>query len=71
MVRDRFIDGQADRVDPETETVEDMIRKLLPMPAPPPLQAAPNTFGPGPPHPTTDGNDMPTNAGGTGAIAGE
>ena len=31
----------------------------------------PDTFGPGPPHPTTDGSEMPTNAGGTGAIASE
>ena len=31
---------------------------------------APDTFGPGPPRPTTDENDMPTNAGGTGTIAG-
>ena len=28
-------------VPPETETVEDMIKKLLPTPAPPPLQAVP------------------------------
>ena len=28
-------------VSPETETVEDMIKKLLPTPAPPPLQVAP------------------------------
>ena len=30
----------------------------------------PDKFGPGPLHPTTDESDMPTNAGGTGAIAG-
>ena len=30
----------------------------------------PDTFGSGPLHPTTDESDMPTNAGGTGAIAG-
>ena len=105
MVRDRFIDGQAERalrrhldslglntpmtdivdccrmwqrhceveIQPRTSanrrpecvicqvtgTVEDVIKKLLP------------TFGPGPPHPTTDASDMPTNAGGTGAIAGD
>ena len=52
---------------PETETVVNMIKKLLLTPAPPPLRVARYVR---PPHPTTDESDMPTNAGGTGANAG-
>ena len=48
-----------------------MIKKLLPTPSPPPLQAVPIHSDRDLPHPTTDGSDMPTNAGGTGAIASE
>ena len=35
------VDGQAHAASPETETLEDIIRKLLPTPALPPPQAAP------------------------------
>ena len=56
---------------PETATVEDIIRKLLPTPALPASVGGPDTVGPGCPHPATDGSDMPTNAGGTGAIGGD
>ena len=45
--------------------------KLLPTPALRPSQAGPDTVGQGCPHSATDGSDMPTNAGGTGAIGGD
>ena len=41
MVRDRFIDGQVECALPETETLEDIIRRLLLTPALPPPQADP------------------------------
>ena len=45
---------------PETETVEDIIRKLLPTPALPPPQAVPIPSDQESPHPATDGSDIPT-----------
>ena len=49
----------------EMETVEDIIRKAGATTS----TGGPDTVGPGKgPHPATDGSDMPTNAGGTGAI---
>ena len=49
---------------PEAETLEDIIRRLLPKPALPPPQGGPDTIGPGSPHSAIAGNGVPTGAGG-------
>ena len=65
------VDEQTPAASPETETLEDIIRKLLQTPALPPPKAGPDTIRPGSPHPAIDGSDMPTTAGGTGAIVSD
>ena len=50
----------------EMESGRDMIEGLLPTPTPPPLQAAPKIFRWRHSCTATDGNDLPTNTGGTG-----
>ena len=62
---------QVPTTSPKMENLEDIIMKLLLTPAIRPPQTVLIPSGPGCPHSATDGSDMPTNAGGTGAIGGD
>ena len=59
-------DKQSPVGSPETESLEDIIRKLLP--ARPPLEAAPIPSGPISPHSAINGSDTSITAGGAGTI---
>ena len=55
----------------EMESVEEIIRRLLPTPAPPPFTGGPEIYRQRHSCTATDGNDLPTNAGGTGTTSNE
>ena len=55
----------------EMESVEDTIGRLLPTLAPPPLTGGPEIYRQGHSGTATEGNDLPTNASGTGSTTNE
>ena len=62
------VDGQSSVESPETESLEDIIRMLLPTPVRPASEGGPHPVGQGSPHSVTNGSDSPITAGGAGTI---
>ena len=65
------VDKQIPTASPETETLGGHHSEVTADAGATASSGEPNTGRPGSPHPAIDGNDMPTEAGGTGAIGGD